>query len=134
MTTPKPSNYIKQAERNVIQQAKFWTDFQEFLDSMQYSLRESLDSKYDAEEFSRGIQMLRKASYKQQQFALARCFAISAVGGDEAKEYSKERARKLFGGEYSTMQWLDENFRCPSYWKTTDEEGFQEELKKALED
>lgn len=133
MKETKPS-YIKQAERNVINQAKFWLDFQEFLDSMQYSLRESLDNPYDYDEFREGIQALRKASYKQQQFALARCFAISAVGGDAAKEYSKERARKLFGGDYSTIQWLDENFRCPSYWKTEDEEGFQEELKKALKD
>lgn len=127
-------SYIQKAERNVIQQAKFWTDFQEFLDRMQYSLRDSLDNKYDAEEFSQGIQMLRKAAYKQQQFALARCFVISAVGGDDSKQYSKERAKKLFGGSYSTMQWLDENFRIPNYWKTADEEGFQEELKKALED
>lgn len=134
MTQPKVQSYIKQAERNVIQQAKFWNDFQEFLDSMQYSLRESLDNKYDAEEFSRGIQVLRSAAYKQQQFALARCFVISAVGGEDSKQYSKERAKKLFGGSYSTMQWLDENFRIPNYWKTADEEGFQEELKKALED
>lgn len=127
-------SYIQQAERNVIQQAKFWTDFQEFLDIMQYSLRESLDNKYDTEEFSQGIQMIRKAAYKQQQFALARCFAISAVGGEYSKQYSKERAKKLFGGDSSTIQWLDENFRIPMYWKDSDEQGFNEELKKALEE
>ena len=133
MKETKPS-YIKQAERNVINQAKFWTDFQEFIENMRWNIRNSVDNKYDIKDFDAGFELLRKAGYNQQQFALARCFAIQAVGGEEAKEYSKERAKKLFGGEYSTMQWLDENFSLPSYWQTSEEDKFNAELKQALDD
>ncbi len=123
---------LKQAEQNVINQAKFWTDFFDFIDSIQYSLSNKLDIQQDRDEFAEGFGLIRQAAYKQMQFALARNFAFVGVGGEEATKYSKEQAKRLLGGRYSTVQFLDKWCRVPSSWSSFDAEELNAEIKEAL--
>lgn len=125
--------YIKQLEQNVIDQASFWNSFQEMISAMQYRIGDITDSR-ERKEFNEGFQLLREGAYKQLQFALARCFAVSGVGGEKTKQFSKQRAEKMFGGDYSVMQWLDKNFVMPSYWRTDEETEFKQELADAIKE
>lgn len=43
----------------------------------------------------------------------------------------KEHAKRVFGGDYSTIQWLDPWCRIPSSWHAADEDGLKAELKEA---
>lgn len=125
-------SYIKEAEQNVINQAKFWTEFVELIDSMRYSIYNKLDSHKSKEKFEEGLSLLRVAAWEEQQFALARCFCISGVGGKESEDFSKEQANRIFGGKYSSIQWLDKWNRVPSSWLVKDEESFRKELDDKL--
>ena len=127
-------SYIKEAEKNVISQAKFWTEFISFIEGMSHGINDKLESRTARDKFAEGLNKLREAARDEQQFALARCFALVGVGGEEAEEFSKERAKLLFGGKYSTMQWLDEWNRLPSSWMTAEEEAFEKELQDKLKD
>lgn len=128
------SKHIKEAEQNVLNQAKFWTDFLRFIDGMSYGISARLDSPQAKEQFAEGLTLLREAAWNEQQFALARCFALVGVGGKEAEKFSKERAKVLFGGGYSTIQWLDEWNRVPSYWLSSKNDEFKKELQEKLKD
>lgn len=124
---------LKQAEQNVINQAKFWTDFFDFIDSMQYSIADKIDEQGpDRGEFAEGFRLLRQAAYKQMQFALARNFYMVGVGGEAAEAYSRERAARMFGGRYTVINWLDEWCRLPRSWKSSDEAALRAELADAL--
>lgn len=127
-------SYIKEAEKNVLNQAKFWTEFISFIEGMSYSIDNRLESRTAKDKFAEGLNKLREAALDEQQFALARCFALVGVGGKEAEEFSKERAKLLFGGEYSTMQWLDKWNRLPSSWMCTEREAFEKELQDKLKE
>lgn len=80
----------------------------------------------------KAFQELIQAAWKEQQFALARCFAFVGVGGKEATDFSKERAKALFGGKYSTIQFLEQWHQLPSSWSAAKEEMFEKELKENL--
>jgi hypothetical protein len=131
--------WIKEAEQKALNEAKYWNDFLVFLDSIQYKVSALVDDDYGNYEgspkskFNKAFHDLRHAAYSQQQVVLARCFALVGVGGQEAEDYSKERAKKVFSDDYSVMQWLETNHRLPSSWRTKDEEEFRQELKESLE-
>ena len=128
-------SYIKETEQNVLNQAKFWTEFAEMVNSMQYGIHNATD-RYSPgrEKFDQAFDLLRRAAYEEKQHALARCFAFVGVGGKEAEKFSREHAKRIFGGDYSTIQWLDPWCRIPSSWMSEDEARFENELKEALKD
>ena len=128
-------SYIKEAEQNVLNQAKFWTEFAEVVRSMQYGIHNATD-RYSPgrEKFDQAFDLLRRAAYEEKQHALARCFALVGVGGEEAEKFSREHAKRIFGGNYSTIKWLDPWCRIPSSWMLEDEARFENELKEALKD
>jgi hypothetical protein len=135
MTQNTKRSFIKEAEQNAINQAKFWSDFCTFIDDVASGTMRRIDS-YDRSasvEFDEGFHKVRVAAYKQMQFAMSRCFMIQGVGGKEAEKFGREQASKIFKEDYSVMQWLDEHYRIPSYWKTADEDAFREEIKDAIE-
>ena len=128
-------SYIKEAEQNVLNQAKFWTEFAEFVQSMQYGIHNATDRHSPGrEKFDQAFDLLRRAAYEEKQFALARCFALVGVGGEEAEKFSREHAKRIFGGEQSVIEWLDGWNRVPSSWLASDEEALKSELKKSIED
>lgn len=126
-------SYIKKAEQNVINQAKFWHEFLEFVSSMESGINNATDRwSPGCEKFAQAFDLLRQAAYAEQQHALARCFALVGVGGKAAEQFSKERARKIFGADRSVVSWLDSWHRLPSSWRAEDEEGLRAELKERL--
>ena len=128
-------SYIKDAEQNVLNQAKFWTEFAEFVMSMSHGVQNATD-RYSPgrERFMQAFDLLLRAAYDEKQHALGRCFALIGVGGEEAERFSREHAKKIFGGDYSTMEWLDRWNRVPGHWLSKDQEAFEDELKSALKD
>jgi hypothetical protein len=127
-------SYIKQAEQNVLNQAKFWSEAIEAFASIGDGLQHKLDHYSPGkEDFQEGIRRLIQGAYKEQQHALARCFALVGVGGEEAQAYARQRAKEVFDAKYSTMEWLDTWGRLPGRWLTEDREGFRAELDEKLE-
>ena len=128
-------SFIKQAEQNVINQARFFNDLMNCLASMQHGLGALTDRwSPGREDFAKGFELLRKAAYAEHQHALARCFAFIGVGGEEAEAFSREQARRVFRNDHSIIQWLDEWNRLPSGWNTGDENGLRAELDQAMSD
>lgn len=126
-------SYIKEAEQNVINNAKFWTQFIDMIDRLQAGVGDISDRWQDCKKFNEGFSLIRLAAYDRQQEAFARCFAFVGVGGKQAEEFSKERAKVLFGGDYSVVQYLDEFIRIPSSWNTAAPDALKQELKQAVE-
>jgi len=128
-------SYIKEAEQNVLNQAKFWTEFAEMVLSMQCGIHNATD-RYSPgrEKFDQAFDLLLRAAYEEKQHALARCFALVGVGGEEAEKFSREHAKRVFSGNYSTIQWLDPWCRIPSSWRAADEDGLKAEFKEAAKD
>ena len=131
----KSKQYIKEAEQNVINQARFYTDLIGVLDSMQRGMLGRMD-RYSPgrDEVSEGFLLIQKGVHKELSAALARCLLVIGVGGEEAEAYSREQARRVFGKGGTVMEWLDEWNRLPSCWSGDDEAGFREELQEALKD
>jgi hypothetical protein len=86
------------------------------------------------EKFDQAFDLLRRAAYEEKQHALARCFALVGVGGEEAEKFSREHARRIFGGKQSVIEWLDGWNRVPSAWLASDEEALKAEMKEALKE
>jgi hypothetical protein len=126
-------SYIKQAEQNVLNQAKFWTELLDFLDSFGRGLQHRTN-RYSpgVEDFQQGVSALIQGAYKEQQQALARCYALAGIGGEEAQAYARERALEVFDGKYTAIQWLDEWCRTPRSWTTQTEREFKEEVRSRL--
>lgn len=126
-------SYIKEAEQNALNEAKYYTDMLEFMYGMSYNMLNRIDSYAPGRaDLADGFALIRKGLCAQQAEALSRCFAFVGVGGEEARKYSKETAKQVFDGRYSVSHLLDEHFRYPSCWRTEDEENLKAELKEAL--
>lgn len=124
---------IKEAEQNVINQAKYYTDLIQVIDDLQRGVLETVERHSPGrDEIADGFNQIRQGVYKELQYALARCFCIVGVGGEEAEAYSREQAKRIFSGRYTTMEWLDQWHRVPSQWRTSVQEAFEAELKGAL--
>ena len=81
-------SYIKEAEQNVINQAKFWYEFLEFVRSMENGIYNATDQwSPGREKFTQASDLMRQAAYMEQQHALARCFALVGVGGKDAEKF-----------------------------------------------
>jgi len=101
--------------------------------SMQYS---TLDKSHECAgrgDIMKGFQLVVDGLLKEQNYALAKCFAVVGIGGEEAEEFSKQQAREVFGGKYSTIQWVDAWHRIPSHWLISQEEELEAELKEAVD-
>lgn len=126
-------SYIKEAEQNALNEAKYYTDMLEFMNGMSYNMLSRTERHSSGrDDLEEGFALIRKGLCAQQAEALSRCFAFVGVGGEEARKYSKEVAKQVFDGRYSVSHLLDEHFRQPSCWRTEDEENLKVELKEAL--
>lgn len=125
-------SYIKEAERNVLNQARYYSDAMEFFRGMAANLSNCTHDYAGQKEIREGIDLVMRGLYKEQQFALSRCFALVGVGGKEAEKFSRENAQRLFGGDFANMQWLNEWRHLPGHWMVDDEKKFTAELKEAL--
>lgn len=128
---------IKKAEQNSLNEARFWTDFVQFIDALQHNIIERDDSRgsplYERggmKKLKEGLALLRSGAYEEMHFAISRCFVFAGVGGEEAKQYSKELAQKLL--KNVPLSWLDEHFRIPSSWDPEAMEQITNEVNERM--
>lgn len=125
---------IKEATQHVLNRAKFFTDMMDVMDSMQHSVNNYANEYVGAPDIREGFAKVRAGLYKELQKQLADAFIFSGVGGDEAEKYSREQARRVFGGNYAVMQFLSKSGQLPRSWACATEEAFRKELEEALKD
>lgn len=125
--------FIKKAEKNVINISKELSDILEILDGLSRIGNRYLQIEEDKKIYFEGLKNMRYAIYKKFVQSIAQCFYMVGVGGEEAKQYSREQAREIFNGKYSVMQYLDKYGMIPGAWKGDDEKQFKKELKEAIE-
>lgn len=125
--------HIKQAERNVINQAKFFTDALEMFSSMHRGMARFSSDHVGGQDIRDGLHKVMLGLYKEQQHAMARCFSIVGVGGEEAAQFSRDRAKQVFGQGMHVIPWLDQWFGAPGSWSADEELAFRKELKDALD-
>lgn len=122
---------LKQAEQNVINQAKSWADAMEFLDALTNFGNRACHDYIGKPKFFEGLSLMRQAMYQEQSEAIRNCFSLVGVGGEEAAAFSRERFKEVFGGKYQIMQFLDKWGHCPSSYATAEREAFEAECKTA---
>lgn len=125
--------YIKEAEQNILNHAKFWMDFLEVVSTMQYNVGLAVDNHHRGDALRQGFDLLRQGAFDELQFALGRCFCFSEVGGEESKKFSREMAQKFFGHDHEVMSLLEKHLRIPSYWSTKTEDEFRAEISQELD-
>ena len=130
MTTSK--SLLKEAEKNVVMQAKFFHELLTFVDSFTSATSHKMVSHTNRDAFTDGMIRAKDAIYAEMQFAFARCFAFMGVGGDEANKLSNEYAKELFDGKYSKIQWLDKWYSIPNGWRSSDEAQITQEMQEAI--
>lgn len=128
------SKYLKQAEQNVVNRAKVYNDFLEIIDAFSRFGNKVCNDRTSKDKFFQGLQLIRDAIYAEQSMALRECFYFVGVGGKEAESYSREMFKKVFGEDYSIMQFLDQWGNIPSSYKISTEEEFRFECKKKIEE
>ena len=132
----RKKSYIKEAEQNALNLAKYYVDMFELIDSLEHGMAaratDFRTSGGPRQKMLEGFGLIRDALYQEQQMNLARCFALVGVGGKDAQDYSKKEAQRIFGGRYSNIDLLDEYFRIPHSWRVDDEQNLVAELKEAL--
>lgn len=126
---------IKEAEKNVIRIAKTWEDALSFCDALNNFGNTMCNEYIGRQEFFEGLHKIRSAMYKEYVTALSRCFCFVGVGGEDAKNYSKERFEKVFSNkQYEVMSFLDKFGHCPSSYKDHDEKEFRKQIDEKLEE
>lgn len=109
MSTQK--SLIKKAEQNALNEAKFWTDFVEFIQDLRFNIGKRDDSNGNPhferggmKKLKEGLALMQAGAYEEMHYAISRCFTFAGVGGEEAQAYSRERAQKLLQGV--PVSWL----------------------------
>ena len=124
--------YIKEAEQNAINQAKYCQDVLSVIDALQTFTSRYMDDR-KARKACETLHEYRNYVYSEMNDRLARCFMFVGVGGKEAEEFSFEQFKEHFGeGRYAVMQFLDEGGQHPSCWNGEEEE-FKQEAKDVIE-
>jgi hypothetical protein len=123
-------SFLKQAEQNVINQAKAWADAMEFLNALQNFGNRACHDYIGKEKFFAGLTLMRQAMYQEQSEAIRNCFSLVGVGGEEAAKYSRDRFKEVFSDKYQIMQFLDKWGHCPNSYKTADREAFEAECRE----
>jgi len=92
------SDIIKEAERNVVRTCRVFDELNKILDAVSMFANEYL-TEDERREFSDKFLEVRRifdSAFRRNIFNL---FCISTVGGEEAKEYAREKLEELFSEE-----------------------------------
>lgn len=125
---------LRQAEQNVINQAKAWSDAIEFLDALSNFGNIACHEHIGRAEFFEGLKKMRRAMWQEQSEAIRNCFTLSGVGGEAAAAFSRERFKDVFSGKYQVVQFLNKWGHCPSYYTVDEMDRLKSEAKDAIED
>lgn len=126
-------NFIKEAEQNVLNYCKELYDFIKVLDGFFRIGNNFLQTEENKNDFFAGLKMMRYAIYDQYIRAINMTFNIVGVGGKEAFEYAKERAKEAFAENHAIMQYLNKYCDYPPYYNASDEKEFRNQLKEKME-
>jgi len=129
-------DYIKKAERNLINICKEFDDFMHVLDALA-SFGNAYCHEYVGKEgFFDGLRTMQNAIYREQATAIRRVFAFAGVGGEETQEYARQKFKETFNGEkrYVIMHFLDKYGQIPSSYRLEIDEKFREQARKRLEE
>jgi hypothetical protein len=126
--------YIEKAEEMIIERAKEMNDMLSVIDALSNACGRMFHQPDQIDDVTTAIKTLRRCFYTKYSQAILDCFGMVGVGGEKAKEYSKERFMKLYGesDRYSIMHLLDKYGNVPDSYKMKDEDAFRKEIKKKL--
>jgi hypothetical protein len=126
-------SFLKQAEQNVINQARAWSEALVFVDALYNFGSNACHEWIGKKQFFEGLQMIRNAMYAEQADAIRNCFVLSGIGGEEAKAFAREKFKESFGGKYCVIQFLNAWGHMPSSFSPKDEKEFLAECAKEIE-
>lgn len=128
----KQKSILKQAEQNVINNAKYCQDILKIVEALEmFSYRYMYDS--DIDEAIDALQKFRNTVYKTMNEHLVRCFMFVGVGGEEAEKFSFEQFKEHFGdNRYCVARFLDKAGNLPSCWSSEDEEQLRKEVLEKI--
>lgn len=123
---------LKQTEQNVVNRAKAYNDALEFVDALNNFGNRACHDYIARDQFFEGLKLIRSAIRAEQSEALRECFYLSAVGGKEVEDYSKQMFKHVFGGKFVVMSFLEEWGHVPSSYSTAQREALEAECKQAI--
>lgn len=126
------NSLVKQAEENVVKQAKAFEDILKITDALENVGNRICHEHIARNKFFEGLSIMREALYAEHSNAIRKCFLFVGVGGASATEYSRQVFKRTFGGDYEIMSFLDRWGQLPSFVKTEERERFQEELDETI--
>lgn len=128
------NSLVKQAEENVVKQAKAFDDILKITDALASVGNRICHEHIARNKFFEGLSLMREALYAEHSNAIRKCFLFVGVGGESATEYSRQVFKKTFGGDFEIMSFLNQWGHLPSFVKTEEYERFQEELNEVIEE
>lgn len=129
------SDLIKEAEKNVLKTAKELEMAQLYIDALTEFGRTVFTDDNNRTQFFEGVYSIRTAVYNLYCKSILNCFLFSSVGGDEMKEYQKNKFMETFSNEsrVNIMRFLEEWGRIPNGWRVDKEKQFKEEAQKEID-
>ena len=130
-------DYIKEAEKNLVNICKVFDDAMQFVDALQLFGERYCNDYIGLPEFREGIQKIKRALNAEHANATRNCFMFVGVGGEEAKKYSKEMFVDAFDDSdipMGIMHFLDKYGKHPSWYYDKDESAFRKQAKEKLKE
>lgn len=127
---------IKKAEKNLVNICKAFDDMMNIIDAMATFGNKYCHDYIGKNEFLDGLQMMRKAIYREHAEAIRKCFLFVGVGGETAAEYSREKFKEIFCGKerYMIVHFLDKYGRIPSSYEAGIDEEFRKQARKICDE
>jgi len=122
---------IEQAEKNVINQAKAWSDAMDFVDALWEFGNTACHEHVGKEKFFEGLELLQQAMYAEQSEAIRKCFVFAGVGGSEAEKFSRDFLKRVFSGEYAVSDFLNKWGHYAAH-KTEDKDQLLKEASEII--
>ena len=129
-------NYIKEAEKNVVNNARYCQDVIKVVEALRRFTYRFMDNRTDTARYNRAMSAFsefRDAVYDQMNENIAKSFLFVGIGGEDALKFSREKFKEHFGEErYVVMHFLEEGGNLPMSWKKDVEEEFREQAKQKI--
>ena len=127
------TDLIKQAEQNILNVCRAHEDIYELVDALTRFCDKYVEEWAGRDDTTQGLYLLRCGLDKSLSANIRKLFTLVGVGGEEAREYSREQFRRLFANEesrYNVMHLLDQYARIPHSYKVDTEKEFRKQGKE----
>jgi len=128
-------NFIKKAEKNVVNTAKELSDSIEIFKALS-GMGNMIKNEEGKNKYFDGLSKMRTAIYEQYIEAISNCFIFAGVGGKEAQKFSRELFKKRFNpnDRIVVMNFLEKWGHVPRSWKIVDEKILRDEAMQLIEE